>query len=82
MTQKSGEIIRFETQAQGDVQLIKELRESRNKFINGLAEVEAEYITKKSENARPSSELEQATIRFGTASERLNTSNLHLSLDK
>ncbi|TCU01418.1 hypothetical protein EDB47_11889 [Vibrio crassostreae] len=73
VTQKSGEIIRFETQAQGDIQLIKELRESRNKFSNDLAEVEAEYITTKSENARLSSELEQATIRFGTASERLTS---------
>ena len=73
VTQKSGEIIRFETQAQGDIQLIKELRESRNKFSTDLAEVEAEYITTKSENARLASELEQATIRFGTASERLTS---------
>ncbi|CAH6901135.1 conserved hypothetical protein [Vibrio chagasii] len=73
VTQKSGEIIRFETQAQGDVQLIKELRESRNKFSSDLTEVEAQYITTKSENARLASELEQATIRFGTASERLTS---------
>lgn len=73
VTQKSGEIIRFETQAQGDIQLIKELRESRNKFSTDLAEVEEEYITTKSENARLASELEQATIRFGTASERLTS---------
>ncbi|NOH36491.1 hypothetical protein [Vibrio chagasii] len=73
MTQKSGEIIRFETQAQGDAQLLQELRESRNKFSTDLSELETEYITSKSENARLNSELEQAMIRFGNASERLTS---------
>ncbi|MDA0155432.1 hypothetical protein OH460_24235 [Vibrio sp. Makdt] len=73
VTQKSGEIIRFETQAQGDAQLLQELRESRNKFSTDLSELETEYITSKSENARLSSELEQAMIRFGNASERLTS---------